>query len=54
VNEYKKGKTRVMKHFVGHVMKHTRGRANGPLVTQLLEQLLREQSSVQTSPDAHK
>ncbi len=50
VAEYKKGKSRVMKHFVGHVMKTTRGRANGPIVTQLFEQLLREQSE---SPD-HK
>lgn len=52
VAEYKKGKSRVMKHFVGHVMKQTRGRANGPLVTQLFEQLLQENAG--SPPLDHK
>ncbi len=40
VEQYKSGKTEVLKYFVGQVMKLSRGKANPPLVIQLLKKNL--------------
>ncbi len=40
VEQYRSGKTEVLKYFVGQVMKLSRGKANPPLVIQLLKKNL--------------
>jgi aspartyl-tRNA(Asn)/glutamyl-tRNA(Gln) amidotransferase subunit B len=40
VMEYKEGKDRRMKHFVGMAMKETKGKAPGPVVTEMFHKLI--------------
>lgn len=42
VAQVKAGKERVMKHFVGEIMKRTKGKAAGPIVTELFKKLITE------------
>lgn len=42
IEEYKNGRDRRMKHFVGLVMKETKGKASGPMVTEIFERLIKE------------
>lgn len=41
VEEYKKGKTKLISFFMGQVMKKTKGKANPGLVTKLMEEQIR-------------
>ena len=40
VTEFKNGKTKLMSFFVGEVMKLSKGKANPPLVTSLIQKKL--------------
>jgi aspartyl-tRNA(Asn)/glutamyl-tRNA(Gln) amidotransferase subunit B len=44
VAQVKAGRERVMKHFVGEIMKRTKGKAAGPVVTEILKRLIFESS----------
>lgn len=42
VEQLKAGRDRVMKHFVGEIMKKTKGKAAGPIVTDIFKKLIFE------------
>jgi aspartyl-tRNA(Asn)/glutamyl-tRNA(Gln) amidotransferase subunit B len=42
VKEFKAGRDRRMKHFVGMVMKETKGKAPGPVVTEMFQRLIKD------------
>jgi aspartyl-tRNA(Asn)/glutamyl-tRNA(Gln) amidotransferase subunit B len=42
VEQLKAGRDRVMKHFVGEIMKRTKGKAAGPVVTDIFKRLILE------------
>lgn len=45
VAQLKAGKSRVMGHFVGEMMKRTKGKAAGPVVTEIFKRLILEQQN---------